>query len=107
MTTACPTCGAPVDWSEGAVIDFATNTAILDGRAVKLLPREADVLFVLAERMPRTVSVDELNHAYAPSLDLKSNTLRQYVFTLRRKLKGHAYRIDWVWRRGYRLVKNA
>lgn len=53
----CPTCGQDYA-SDKLIVDLQTNKAAMGDRIVKLAPRDAEILFLLWEMMPRVASKD-------------------------------------------------
>jgi DNA-binding response OmpR family regulator len=103
----CPTCGHPVNWSDELVVDITGNKATVDGRVIKMRPAMTDILFILSQRMPRTVSAADLVYAYAPLKDISEKSISVYIHMLRRKLQGTSFMIENEWGRGWRLAKRS
>jgi DNA-binding response OmpR family regulator len=51
----CPCCGQSIPVSDEVLVSLDTNSITVRGVSVRLEPREAEVLFVLAARMPAPI----------------------------------------------------
>lgn len=84
------------------------GSAEVRGRALDLLPREAEVLGLLVERAPRLVPKRVLIDALAErNLELNDSAAEVYVSRLRRKLAGSGVGIRTLRGFGYMLVTEA
>lgn len=87
------------------VIVPAEGVAAVDGAPLDLLPREVEVLAMLAARSPRVVSKPAIIEALAGrNIELGDSAAELYVSRLRRKLAGTPVAIETVRGFGYRLV---
>ncbi len=83
----------------------AEGVAAVDGVPLDLLPREVEVLAMLAARSPRVVSKPAIIEALAErNIELGDSAAELYVSRLRRKLAGTPVAIETVRGFGYRLV---
>ena len=80
------------------------NFAMIQGEIVRLPPVQAEVLSVLADAHPATVSIDAMLAAVYGALPPTSGVLRVHIHCLRRVLAGKGVGIVTVWGRGWRLV---
>lgn len=103
MTATCPTCGGPIKAGPG--IDLDLNVAIVNGTALRLTPREAEVIAVLIEDQPGPVSTERLTaKIYGSGEWPTADPLSVFIAHLRRKLRGTGYSIQTVWGFGWRLL---
>jgi DNA-binding response OmpR family regulator len=86
------------------VIDRAGRKASLDGMALELKPRELGILVHLAQRanevVPRTELIAQL---WQGQIDPSSNVVEVQISRVRDKLGVHAWMIETLRGRGYRL----
>lgn len=83
----------------------AEGSAYVDGVPLDLLPREVEVLSLLAARSPRVVSKGAIIETLAErNIELGETAAELYVSRLRRKLAGTPLLIETVRGFGYRLV---
>lgn len=76
----------PID--EDLSICFASHTAIVRGREVKLSPKESKLLFILVKNAGRVVSNDFLlSRLWHPANEVDEYTLRVHIHRLRKKLE--------------------
>jgi DNA-binding response OmpR family regulator len=93
----------PVLEAGDVVLDPARRSAMRDGRALDLTPKEFAVLETLLAAQGDVVTPEELvERAWDEQLDPLSNTVRMTVMTLRRKL-GDPPLIETVRGSGYRV----
>lgn len=91
----------------GLSIDTGLRQVCWQHQHVPLMPREFDVLLVLARHAGLAVSRDTLlQTVWQTSFDPGTNSPEVHIFKLRRKLAvlGEAVRIETVKRQGYRLI---
>jgi DNA-binding response OmpR family regulator len=103
--TTCPLCGQSVRWQSEFDVSLDANVAVVNGRPIRLQPREAEVLSVIAEAAPRVVSRDLLSLRCDPDREFEERLFDVYVCRLRKKLRRTDFTIEGVKGRGYRLVK--
>jgi DNA-binding response OmpR family regulator len=85
-------------------IDRMQRLATVDGRPVELTTREFALLLYLAGRPDRVVTrSDLLSHVWSTNFDRGSNLVDVHISRLRDKLGDHAWMIDTVRGKGYRL----
>jgi two-component system, OmpR family, response regulator len=85
-------------------IDRVERRALLDGKLVELTAREFSLLLHLALRRDRVVTRAELlAEVWSTQFDPESNVVEVHVSRLRDKLGEHAWMIDTVRGRGYRM----
>jgi two-component system OmpR family response regulator len=91
----------------GFAFDTGMRRVCWHGTAVPLMPREFDLLLVLARHAGLAVSRDMLlKRVWQTVFDPGTNSPEVHIFKLRQKLAvlGGAVRIETVKRQGYRLV---
>ncbi len=90
------------------IVDFVTQQARRGGRPVHLTDREFAILHVLHERIPHTVSRDELLRSAWGYVDMPlTRSVDHAIARLRRKVEPDAHRpryIHTVYGDGYRLT---
>jgi DNA-binding response OmpR family regulator len=87
------------------VIDRRGRSASMGGEPLELTGRELDLLLQLAGRADQVVTRSELlSRVWELSFDPGSNLVEVLVSRLRDKLGAHAWMIDTVRGRGYRLL---
>lgn len=85
-------------------LDQVQRRVLLDGRELELTQREFALLLHLIHHRERTVSRSELlSSVWSTQFDPESNVIEVHMSRLRNKLGAHAYMIDTVRGRGYRL----
>jgi len=85
-------------------IDRIERRALLDGKPVELTTRELALLLHLALKHDKVVTRSELlTQVWSTQFDPESNVVEVHVSRLRDKLGAHAWMIDTVRGRGYRL----
>lgn len=86
------------------VLDQVQRKVTLEGRELELTQREFALLLHLIHHRQRTVSRSELlSSVWSTQFDPESNVIEVHMSRLRNKLGAHAYLIDTVRGRGYRL----
>ena len=107
--TFCPTCFAPYPPLDGIAVYLAENVLEADGVKVKMRPKEAELVSILAAHMSRVVRRDSLmqmlygGQARNPP---EEKVLDIFVCAIRQKLvaAGCPVEIETVWGSGYKLV---
>jgi DNA-binding response OmpR family regulator len=85
-------------------VDRLQRRVAVDGRALDLTAREYALLLFLAHQPGRAVARSELlAHVWATQFDPGSNLVDVHISRLRDKLGEHAWMIDTVRGKGYRL----
>lgn len=51
----CPCCGQPIPVSDDVIVSLDTNSITVRGMSLRLTPRQAEILRVLADKMPAPV----------------------------------------------------
>jgi DNA-binding response OmpR family regulator len=86
------------------VLDQVQRRVLLEDRELELTQREFALLLHLIHHRERTVSRSELlSSVWSTQFDPESNVIEVHMSRLRNKLGAHAYMIDTVRGRGYRL----
>lgn len=103
--TCCPTCGAPIAENAPVHIDIEAGIVVGRGRFAALTPQEMDLLILLRERYPRTVSKEAAcNALYLHEGDrAEEKIIDVYVCKIRKKIAGTGMGIQTMWGRGHRL----
>jgi len=106
----CPCCGSELGAAE-LLVDLNTNTIEIEGSAREVWrPQVVELLYILREAWPRTVSYEVIGDGIWGMLDQGRTAaqIRQHLATLatwaRHALKGTGVEIECVASRGYRLV---
>jgi DNA-binding response OmpR family regulator len=68
-------------------VDFAQQSAIIDGRAVSLTPTESKLLYILMRNAGRIVSTEFLLRRLWPLEEVFEDTLRVHVYRVRQKIE--------------------
>ena len=85
-------------------LDASQRLAVLDGEALRLQPREFEVLFLLAAHAGKTLSRDFLiEHTSSYGRPVPTRSLDTHIKNLRKKLGVHGRMITTVPKLGYRL----
>ena len=85
-------------------IDRIDRRVLLDGKAIEVTVREFALLLHLVYRSDRVVTRSELlTHVWSIDFDPGSNVVEAQIRRLRRRLGPHAWMIETVRTRGYRL----
>lgn len=105
----CPFCQEPLKKLDRIVVDFDAGVAILDDRAIILTPNQAIILDTLVNAAPRQVSRELLmSRLYKTDADEPEiKIIDVFVCKLRKGLVGTKYRIDTLWGKGYKLVRES
>jgi DNA-binding response OmpR family regulator len=86
------------------VVDPVQREVVLDGKRLELTQKEFAIIAQLARRRDRVVPRTELlSSVWSTHFDPESNVVEVQVSRLRDKLGEHAWLIDTVRGRGYRL----
>lgn len=105
---SCPCCGGVMYTKVPVYVDLTANEASVRGQAVKLTPRQAEVLHVLAEAFPRGVDKDRLINMvggrYATE-NVREPCIPVHISHIRRALRPFGVAIECLWGRGYRLIE--
>ncbi|MFI5346710.1 MAG: response regulator transcription factor [Elusimicrobiota bacterium] len=88
----------------GLTLDSGERTALLDGKNIRLQPREFEVLFLLTAHAGKTLSRDFLvEHTSGYGRAVPTRSLDTHIKNLRRKLGAKGGMIRTVPKLGYRL----
>ena len=92
----------------GLAIDPVARTALLDGRALDLTPREFDLLHFFARHPDKVYSrLDLLNQVWGYQHEGYEHTVNTHINRLRTKIEddpSEPRRILTVWGRGYKFA---
>lgn len=101
----CPTCKQTVDASR-LLVDLVTGVVSCGGKTTRLKPREAEILDLLCEAYPQTLSYEQIIHRVngAYGADFGMETLKVHISHIRTGLKGFPLEISKFHREGYRLM---
>lgn len=100
----CPCCGQTTR-GENIRVDLGENMFYFNGQGMRLQPRLAELAFILARRMPETVSHDVIIGQMWGDAEPASaeNSIKVAVGQLRIKLRTIGLTIVNTWARGYRM----
>jgi len=89
------------------IVDGATSTVRVEGRAVKLTPHEFELLLAFCRQPNRIIAFDALCRGLWDAVGVKERRrLNVLVFRLRSKLADCSpYRLEMVRGRGYGLIE--
>lgn len=104
-TPSCPTCGGVLPETK-LVVDLNTNVVVLGSHRIKLRPRDAEVMAVLQEYYPRSVSESRIEDRVLgnESGERCREWVRVRISMLRKKLAGLPIHIANTHGVGYRIV---
>lgn len=108
MTAFCPCCWQPVPDNK-VLIDYSSNSVTYNGRTFHASNHHIDLFGFLLARMPRPATHDEIIQAVWGDADPLSadKSIQVLIWGLRKKLvPAFGLRIETIYRRGYRLVKD-
>lgn len=92
----------------GLSLDWDDRTAALDGRPIRLQPKEFEVLYLLASRPGRVLSRSFLiENTSSYGTDVATRSLDTHIKNIRKKLGKKAGLIETVPKLGYRLAAAA
>ena len=98
------TSGARTARAGGLALDAAERSVSLDGRSLRLQPREFEVLFLLAAHAGKTLTREFLiEHTSGYGRPVPTRSLDTHIKNLRRKLGAQGRMITTVPKLGYRL----
>lgn len=101
----CPTCGSQIALEAPLRVDLNTNTVTGYGIAMRVSPRHAEAIQVLADAYPRAVDKATLEGRLWGNTDISPHLLTTTLCFVRRKLEKFGFRIENVWNHGYRLLR--
>ena len=89
MTHTCPTCGSSTEGREGVSVDLETNTALIDGAAIRLPAKEAELLWLFVDSTPKTVTLEyAMSRLYFQGADEPGdNIIRVRASNIRTRLR--------------------
>ena len=101
----CPCCGANV--KEPFVVDLGGNKLAVEGKTIDLMPKVAEVLFIMLKAYPGTIDREMMmSKLYGMQSDQPGIAiLNVYVTYARAALVGTDWTIRGVQGRGYRLER--
>lgn len=85
----CPCCGQPIPVSDDVIVSLNTNSITVRGVSLRLAPRQAEILHVLAMCMPKPVRRGAITaHVWGMTeRELTAKNLDVHISNLRPKLK--------------------
>ena len=100
----CPCCGAALQ-NQRATVDLNTNSFLFRGRAIRMRPREAELLSLLVDRAPTVVPHDSLIAALWGQAEpgCAEKNIQVQICRLRKYLKGTGASIVTTHDVGYRF----
>lgn len=108
MTAVCPCCRQPVPRND-VLIDYSSNAVTYNGQTFHASNHHVDLFGFLLARMPRAATHDEIIAAVWGDADplTADKSIQVLICGLRKKLvPAFGLRIETIYRRGYRLVKD-
>jgi DNA-binding response OmpR family regulator len=107
MSALCPCCKQPFTAAPGLHIDLNTNTLYAGDKSVRVSPREAEFLEVLINQDGQLVPMERIMaRVFGTATDApdRPNLVAVYLCRLRPVVEKLGYRIENVFRVGYRVV---
>lgn len=103
MTNKCPCCGSDLAMTDRPIVSLDTNRLLAGGEIIQLTPREAEIAQMLSSRMPAPLDNESLISGIYGGMptDDAYNTIKQFVFRLRRKLAPAGLSIRTIWGQGH------
>jgi DNA-binding response OmpR family regulator len=101
----CPTCGQRLPWRDMPVLDLPTNTLLIDGTFVRFEPREAEVLSVIMEGMPRVHLWGDIHaRVYPLASDVSMRVIYTLVSQIRKKAAHTRLMLQTIHSRGVQAI---
>ena len=100
----CPCCGQSI-MDSPLKVSMEFNTIICGSTALEVTPKECEITFVLHKAWPHGVSQSRLISQVWGHAAIEEPTIRNTVYTARKKLNTIGYTIRALRSRGYRLEK--
>jgi len=102
----CPCCGQPIP-EHRLLMDLNTNILVYGDREIEIRPPQvAEVMHVLVEKWPMTVSNNDLSYAlwgmHEPERVL--DNIQVHISRARKLIAGTGMKIETIGGRGYRLI---
>ena len=104
----CPCCGQRFTADIPMQISMEFNTLILGERAIKLHPKQIEILHVLKEAWPRKLKKEQLiTRVWGSFSDASDGTVRTTIFKTNQRIRAFGYVIRFGGDKssGYRLEK--
>ena len=103
----CPCCKQPLKKTKLPIVDLNNNRILLDGAYAHVKPQQAELLSVLVDRFPATVSYETLAERMwgVTGPDNVKNALKVIRCQLCRVLRNFGFDIKCSESRGYRLER--
>ena len=89
---------------EGIKVDFEGHTVYMDGEAVKMTPKEYDLLVYLVQNRNRALTRQQiLDGVWGIDFFGEDRTVDTHIKMIRERLKPYKHLIETVWGVGYKL----
>ena len=90
--------------TEGIRVNLDTAEVLISGKKAELLPKEYDLLVLFLEKTGRVLSPSFIAEAvWGYDQPATYDTLKVWIYRLRKKLGAHSKRLDFITGRGYRF----
>ena len=108
-TCVCPTCGGITSRNDAPMVDLSENVLIVNGKIVKLTKRQAELVYILVKRFPKTATIEQIAAGLTgwgnewPS----DNLIKVFIYQIRERIQWSGLSIETVFGVGYKLVTSA
>ena len=105
MSNPCPCCGKPLAQDKAVSVDLNTNHIVVDGTAIQLTAKEAEIAEILIGAMPVWMHRDRiLTRLYGCYNDPPEiGILNTFACNIRKKTKGTALRVETNYTGNFRV----
>lgn len=101
----CPCCGAKIKPERRFIVVLEHNMIICEGRAIKVTPKQAELLYALQKAYPRVVTTGSLiQQVWANQIE-NDGSIRTMIYQTNLKIKPLGYSVRATHSRGYRLER--
>lgn len=104
MSDICPCCGQLIKGAD-LKVSMEFNTVICGDRALKLTPKQCEIVYVLQRAWPHTLPTSRLISQVWGHAEVDDPTVRNTIYTARKRLKTIDYTIRATHSRGYRIER--
>ena len=104
MADLCPCCGQIIKGAD-LKVSMEFNTVICGSTALAVTPKECEIIFVLQKAWPHGVTQPRLISEVWGHAAIEEPTVRNTVYTARKKLNTIGYSIRALRSRGYRIER--
>lgn len=101
----CPCCGSDLAKADKPLVSLDTNRLLTGGEIIQLMPREAEMMAILADAMPLIVDHERFISRLWGDISTENamHTLKVHICRLRRKIIPYGLGIETHHSRGYSL----